>query len=126
MIDRIKTSKAPEALGTYSQGSKIGNLVFTSGQIGINPTTGLLITDNFKDEVLQVLNNVSAVLDAGGSSIHKIVKLTVFIRDISNFKIVNDVFSSFFTNEYPARSLVEVSNLPAEANIEIEAIGKIS
>ena len=126
MIDRIKTSKAPEALGTYSQGSKIGNLVFTSGQIGINPATGLLITDNFKDEVLQVLNNVSAVLDAGGSSIHEIVKLTVFIRDISNFKIVNDVFSSFFTTEYPARSLVEVSNLPAEANIEIEAIGKIS
>ena len=125
MIDRIKTSKAPEALGTYSQGSKVGNLVFTSGQIGIDPATGILITDNFKGEVLQVLNNVSAVLDAGGSSIDELIKLTVFIKDISNFKAVNDIFSSFFSIDYPARSLVEVSDLPAGANIEIEAIGKI-
>ena len=125
MIDRIKTSKAPEALGTYSQGSKVDNLVFTSGQIGIDPATGILITDNFKEEVLQVLNNVSAVLDAGGSSIDELIKLTVFIKDISNFKAVNDIFSSFFSTDYPARSLVEISNLPAGANIEIEAIGKI-
>ena len=125
MIDRIKTSKAPEALGTYSQGSKVDNLVFTSGQIGIDPATGILITDNFKEEVLQVLNNVSAVLDAGGSSIDELIKLTVFIKDISNFKAVNDIFSSFFSTDYPARSLVEISDLPAGANIEIEAIGKI-
>ena len=125
MIDRIKTNKAPEALGTYSQGSKVDNLVFTSGQIGINPDTGILITENFKEETLQVLKNVSAVLDAGGSSINELIKLTVFIRDISNFKAVNDVFSLFFSNDYPARSLVEVSDLPAGANIEIEAIGKV-
>jgi 2-iminobutanoate/2-iminopropanoate deaminase len=125
MIDRIKTSKAPEALGTYSQGSKVDNLVFTSGQIGIDPATGILITDNFKEEVLQVLNNVSAILDAGGSSIDELIKLTVFIKDISNFKAVNDIFSSFFSTDYPARSLVEISDLPAGANIEIEAIGKI-
>ena len=76
MINRIKTSKAPEALGTYSQGSKVGDLVFTSGQIGINSDTGILITENFKEEVLQVLKNVSAVLDAGGSSINELIKLT--------------------------------------------------
>ena len=124
MIDRIKTSGAPEALGTYSQGSKIGNLVFTSGQIGIDPNTGILITENFQDEVFQVLKNVSAVLDAGGSSIKELIKLTVFIKDISNFKAVNDAFTIFFDSDYPARSLVEVSDLPAGANIEIEAIGK--
>ena len=125
MIDRIKTSGAPEALGTYSQGSKIGNLVFTSGQIGIDPNTGILITENFQDEVFQVLKNVSAVLDAGGSSIKELIKLTVFIKDISNFKAVNDAFTIFFDSDYPARSLVEVSDLPAGANIEIEAIGKV-
>ena len=124
MINRIKTSKAPEALGTYSQGSKVGDLVFTSGQIGINPDTGILITENFKEEVLQVLKNISAVLDAGGSSINESIKLTVFVKDISNFKAVNDVFCLFFNNDYPARSLVEVSDLPGGANIEIEAIGK--
>ena len=125
MIDRIKTSKAPEALGTYSQGSKVNQLVFTSGQVGIDPDTGILITENFKEETLQVLKNVSAVLDAGGSSINELIKLTVFIKDISNFKAVNDVFCLFFNDDYPARSLVEVSDLPAGANIEIEAIGKV-
>ncbi len=125
MIDRIKTDKAPKALGTYSQGSKVGDLVFTSGQVGINADSGILITENFQEEVLQVLKNVSAVLEAGGSNINHIIKLTVFIKDISNFTIVNDVFCSFFNDDYPARSLVEVADLPAGANIEIEAIGKI-
>tara|TARA_Y100001970_G_C14205197_1_gene843544 strand:- start:199 stop:594 length:396 start_codon:yes stop_codon:yes gene_type:complete len=125
MIDRIKTNKAPKALGTYSQGSKVGNLVFTSGQVGINPNSGILITESFQEEVLQVLKNVKAVLEAGGSNINQIIKLTVFIKDISNFTIVNDVFSSFFSDDYPARSLVEVADLPAGANIEIEAIGVI-
>jgi len=125
MIDRIKTDKAPKALGTYSQGSKVDNLVFTSGQVGINPDSGILITENFQEEVLQVLKNVSAVLEAGGSNINHIIKLTVFIKDISNFTIVNDVFCSFFNDDYPARSLVEVADLPAGANIEIEAIGRI-
>ena len=125
MIDRIKTTKAPEALGTYSQGSKIGGLIFTSGQIGINPTTGILVDESFEDEVLQVLNNVSAVLEAGGSNINHLVKVTVFIKDLNNFTSVNNVFSGFFNNDYPSRSLVEVSDLPGKANIEIEAIGKI-
>tara|TARA_Y100000996_G_scaffold414723_1_gene406502 strand:- start:473 stop:853 length:381 start_codon:yes stop_codon:yes gene_type:complete len=125
MIKRIITDKAPKALGTYSQGTKVANLVFTSGQIGMNPITGTLVEDNFEEEVLQVLNNVSAVLEEGGSDINHIIKLTVFIKDITNFKSVNDVFISFFNTDFPARSLVEVSNLPAGANIEIEAIGKI-
>ena len=124
MIDRIKTSKAPEALGTYSQGSKVENLVFTSGQIGINPETGELTMENFEAEVLQVLKNVQSVLEAGGSDINNAVKLSVFITDLSNFKLVNNVFIDFFNGDYPARSVVEVSALPLNANIEIEAIGK--
>ena len=125
MISRIKTSEAPKAIGTYSQGTRVKDLVFTSGQIGIDPKTGDLVSQNFKDEVLQVLKNVSAVLDAGGSSIDRLIKLTVFIKDISNFQLVNEVFSLFFKSDYPARSLVEVSDLPGAANIEIEAIGEV-
>ena len=106
MIKRIITDKAPKALGTYSQGSRVANLVFTSGQVGINPITGALVEDNFEEEVLQVLNNVIAVLEQGGSDINHIIKLTVFIKDITNFKIVNDVFISFFNKDFPARSLV--------------------
>ena len=124
MINRIKTNKAPKAIGAYSQGVLSNNLVFTSGQIGIVPETGELIRGNFEKEVLQVLNNVSAVLEAGGSSIKSTIKLTVFLTDLSKFKIVNDVFIEFFNEKYPARSAVEVSGLPLNANIEIEAIGE--
>ena len=124
MINRIKTNKAPKAIGAYSQGVLSNNLVFTSGQIGIIPESGELIKENFEKEVLQVLNNVSAVLEAGGSSIKSAIKLTVFLTDLSKFKIVNDVFIEFFNEKYPARSAVEVSGLPLNANIEIEAIGE--
>tara|TARA_B100001245_G_C22727135_1_gene353144 strand:+ start:114 stop:494 length:381 start_codon:yes stop_codon:yes gene_type:complete len=125
MIHRIKTSKAPKAIGPYSQGSKIDNLVFTSGQIAIDPSSGNLVIDDFKKEVIQVLNNVNAVLKSGGSNINQVIKLTVFIKDISNFQIVNDIFVTYFDADYPSRSVVEVSDLPLGVNIEIEAIGKI-
>lgn len=123
MIKRIKTKNAPKAIGVYSQGSIFENLVFTSGQIAINPISGNLVTDNFSKEVEQVLENVKSVLQAGGSNLDNIIKLTVFITDMSNFKFVNEVFETFFINEYPARSVVEVSGLPLNVNIEIEAIG---
>lgn len=125
MINRIKTNKAPKAIGAYSQGIQCNNLVFTSGQIGIIPETGELIKQNFEKEVLQVLNNLSAVLEAGGSNINNAIKLTVFLTDLSKFKIVNDIFVDFFNGEYPARSAIEVSGLPLNANIEIEAIGEM-
>ena len=123
MIKKIKTKNAPKAIGVYSQGSIFENLVFTSGQIAINPISGNLVTDNFSKEVEQVLENVKSVLQAGGSNLDNIIKLTVFITDMSNFKFVNEVFETFFINEYPARSVVEVSGLPLNVNIEIEAIG---
>ena len=125
MINRIKTDKAPKAIGTYSQGTQVGELVFTSGQISINPKTNDLVIDNFEDEVLQVLNNVSAVLESGGSRKDSIVKLTVFLIDLSKFQIVNKVFSEYFKDNFPSRSVVEVSALPLGVNIEIEAIGAI-
>ena len=123
MINRVKTENAPKAIGAYSQGSIFENLVFTSGQIAINPISGNLVTDDFSKEVEQVLENIKSVLEAGGSNLDNIIKLTVFIKDMSNFKFVNEVFETFFTDEYPARSVVEVSGLPLNVNIEIEAIG---
>ena len=125
MINRIKTDKAPSAIGTYSQGSKAGNLVFTSGQIAINPITGEMVTDDFSDEVRQVLNNVKSVLEAGGSSLNNIIKLTVFLTDLSQFNVLNTVFEEFFPENPPARSALEVSALPKNVNVEIEAIGVI-
>ena len=125
MIKKIKTNNAPQAIGAYSQGIAIDQFVFTSGQIGIDPKSGLLISDNFKAEVIQTLNNVKSVIESGGSSIDNLVKLSVFVTDLSNFKLVNEVFADFFKGDYPARSVVEVSALPLNANIEIEAIGKV-
>ncbi len=123
MINRVKTKNAPKAIGTYSQGSIFENLVFTSGQIAINPISGNLVTDDFLKEIDQVLENINSVLEAGGSNRDNIVKLTVFITDMSNFRFVNEAFKNFFIHDYPARSVVEVSGLPLNVNIEIEAIG---
>tara|TARA_B100000941_G_scaffold290853_1_gene275254 strand:- start:738 stop:1124 length:387 start_codon:yes stop_codon:yes gene_type:complete len=123
LINRVKTKNAPKAIGTYSQGSIFENLVFTSGQIAINPISGNLVTDDFLKEIDQVLENINSVLEAGGSNRDNIVKLTVFITDMSNFRFVNEAFKNFFIHDYPARSVVEVSGLPLNVNIEIEAIG---
>ena len=121
----IETLDAPQAIGTYSQGIKSGNLVFTSGQIPLNPQTGELINGDFKSEISQVLTNLNAVLKSGGSSLKKAVKLTVFLTDLSYFPQVNEVFKDFFPENPPARSAVQVSALPLNAKIEIEAIGSI-
>ena len=121
----IETLDAPQAIGTYSQGIKSGNLVFTSGQIPLNPETGELINGDFKSEISQVLTNLNAVLKSGGSSLKKAVKLTVFLTDLSYFPQVNEVFKEFFSENPPARSAVEVSALPMNAKIEIEAVGSV-
>ena len=121
----IETLDAPQAIGTYSQGIKFGNLVFTSGQIPLNPETGELINSDFKSEISQVLTNLNAVLKSGGSSLKKAIKLTVFLTDLSYFPQVNEVFKEFFPENPPARSAVQVSALPMNAKIEIEAVGSI-
>ena len=124
-MDRIKTDRAPNAIGPYSQGTSFGNFIFTSGQIAINPKTGDLVIDDFKAEVLQVLNNINGVLESGGSDKNHIIKLTVFLIDLKKFQIVNNLFEEYFKNGYPSRSVVEVSALPLGVNIEIEAIGSL-
>ena len=121
----IETLDAPQAIGTYSQGIKSGNLVFTSGQIPLNPETGELINGDFKSEISQVLTNLNAVLKSGGSSLKKAIKLTVFLTDLSYFPQVNEVFKKFFPENPPARSAVQVSALPMNAKIEIEAVGSV-
>jgi len=121
----IRTAEAPQAIGTYSQGIKSGNLVFTSGQIPLNPETGKLIDSDFKSEVRQVLINLDGVLKGGGSSLQHAIKLTVFLTDLSNFFQVNEVFLEYFPENPPARSAVQVSALPMNARIEIEAVGSV-
>ena len=121
----IETLDAPEAIGTYSQGIKSGNLVFTSGQIPLNPKTGELMNGDFKSEISQVLTNLNAVLKSGGSSLKKAIKLTVFLTDLSYFPQVNEAFKEFFPKNPPARSAVQVSALPMNAKIEIEAVGAV-
>ena len=121
----IETLDAPQAIGTYSQGIKYGNLVFTSGQIPLNPKTGELINGDFKSEISQVLTNLNGVLKSGGSSLKKAIKLTVFLTDLSYFAQVNEVFKEFFPENPPARSAVQVSALPMNAKIEIEAVGSV-
>jgi len=121
----IHTTEAPKAIGTYSQGIKSDNFVFTSGQIPINPQSGELIKGDFKSEVKQVLINLNGVLKGGGSSLQQAIKLTVFLTDLSHFAQVNEIFGEFFPDNPPARSAVQVSALPMNARIEIDAVGHV-
>jgi len=121
----IHTNEAPKAIGTYSQGIKSDNFVFTSGQIPINPKSGKLIKGDFKSEVKQVLINLNGVLKGGGSSLQQAIKLTVFLTDLSHFAQVNEIFKDFFPDNPPARSAVQVSALPMNARIEIDAVGHV-
>ncbi|SFB29799.1 RidA family protein [Clostridium frigidicarnis] len=117
----ISTDKAPGAIGPYSQGIKIGELVYTSGQIPVDPATGNVSSD-VKEQTRQSLNNIKAILEAAGTTIDKVVKTTVFIKDMNDFANINEVYAEFFTQPYPSRSCVEVARLPKDVKIEIEVI----
>jgi len=118
----IKTDKAPAAVGPYSQGIDTGSLIFTSGQLPIDPATGKLLTGSIEDQTRRALLNVEAVLKEAGSNLGKVVKVTVFVKDMENFSRINEVYKEFFTDHKPARSLVEAARLPLNGEIEIEAI----
>lgn len=120
----VKTNNAPQAIGPYSQGMKIGDFVFTSGQIPVNPKTGELVTD-IQKATRQSLENVKAVLEAAGTTLDKVVKVSVFVKDMNDFALVNEVYAEFFTENPPARSCVEVARLPKDSVIEIEAIATV-
>lgn len=120
----ITTKNAPAAIGPYSQGIKAGNLIFTSGQLPMNPATGEMITE-IKAAARQSLENVKAILEAAGSSMNNAIKITVFLKDMNDFAAVNEVYSEFFTEKMPARSAVQVARLPKDGVIEIEAVALI-
>ncbi|MCB9079563.1 MAG: RidA family protein [Anaerolineaceae bacterium] len=122
----IVTNEAPAAVGPYSQAVKFGEFVFTAGQIPLVPETGQLIDGGIEAQARQVLTNLSKVLEAAGSSLANIVKTTIFVTDIGDFAQVNQVYATFFDNDPPARSTVQVAALPLGAKIEIEAIAIVS
>lgn len=121
----IKTDKAPPAIGVYSQAIVAGELVFTSGQIGINPQTNQVVEGGLKEQAEQVLRNLSAVLKAARSDMSHVLKTTVFLADMDDFDAMNEIYRRHFKEDPPARSTVQVARLPRNARIEIEAVALI-
>ena len=122
MKKTISTTNAPAAIGPYSQAIQVGNLVYTSGQIPIDPTTGALVEGGIKEQTRQSLLNVRAVLEEAGMSMDNVVKTTVFMADMNDFTDMNAVYAEFFSEPYPARSAVAVKTLPKGALVEIEVV----
>lgn len=117
----INTNNAPEAIGPYSQGVIVGDFVYTSGQIPLNPVTGELVTD-IKLATKQSMENIKAILEEAGTSLNNVVKTSIFLKDLNDFEAVNEVYGTYFIENKPARSCVQVAKLPKDAVIEIEAI----
>ena len=122
MKKAISTTKAPAAIGPYSQAIKVGNLVYTSGQIPIDPATGSFVEGGIKEQTRQALTNVQAILEEAGLTMSNVVKTTVFMADMNDFADMNAVYAEFFAEPYPARSAVAVKTLPKGALVEIEVV----
>ena len=118
----ISTKAAPDAIGAYSQAIKTGEIVYLSGQIGLNPATMELVADTFEKEIQQVFRNLESVCRASGGSLSSVVKMSVFLTDLGLFGEVDDIFANQFTPPFPARSVVGVNELPRGARVEIEAV----
>lgn len=123
-MTKIETNRAPGAIGPYSQGMTSGKLVFTSGQIPLDPETGAIVGDTIEEQSQQALKNLQAVLEAGGASLASVVKTTCFLSDMGNFAAFNGVYAKFFTGDCPARSCVAVKTLPKGVLVEVEAIAE--
>ncbi|MBR4483218.1 MAG: RidA family protein [Paludibacteraceae bacterium] len=124
-METISTKNAPAAIGPYSQAIKVGNLIYTSGQIPIDPATGTLVAGGIKEQTRQSLLNVQAILKEAGISMSSVVKTTVFMADMNDFADMNAVYAEFFTEPYPARSAVAVKALPKGALVEIEVVAAV-
>lgn len=122
----VKTSNAPSALGPYSQAIKAGGMVYTSGQIAIDPATGEFTGGGIAEQTDRVLKNVAAVLEAAGSSLDRVVKTLVFLADMNDFAAMNEVYGRFFPDAPPARSTVQAARLPKDARVEIEAVALVA
>lgn len=123
-MEVVYTPNAPEAIGPYSQAMKVGNLVFTSGQIPINPATGAVEAVTIEAQTEQVCKNIAAVLEAAGSSLEKVVKTVCFLSNMDNFAAFNNVYSKYFTGK-PARSCVAVRTLPKNVLVEVDTVAEI-
>ena len=126
MKEIIQTDNAPKAIGPYSQAVKANGLIFASGQIPIDPKTGQFVEGGITEQTEQVLKNLTAVIEAGGSSLGQVVKTTVFLADMLEFDAMNAVYAKFFKEQPPARATVEATRLPRDARVEIEAIALAS
>ncbi|MCI5711162.1 MAG: RidA family protein [Prevotella sp.] len=124
-MEAIHTEKAPKAIGPYSQAIKVGNMVFASGQIPVDPATGEFAEGGIKGQTRQSLTNAQAILKEAGTDLSKVIKTTVFLSDMGNFAAMNEVYAEFFQQPYPARSAVAVKDLPKGALVEIECIAEL-
>ena len=118
----VYSSQAPEPIGPYSQAVQAGNMLFVSGQIAIDRSTGNVITGSIPDETHQVMKNLKAVLEAAGMDFSQVVKCSIFLKDMNNFPVVNEIYGQYFSSTPPARETVEVSRLPKDVNVEISCI----
>ncbi len=121
-LQAIQTENAPSAIGPYSQAIRFGDLLFTSGQLPIDPATGVLIEGTIEELAHMVFKNLAAIAEEAGTTLAKTVKTTVFLSDIGNFQRVNTIYSEYFSEPYPARSAIQVASLPLGAAIEVEAV----
>ncbi|HEX5889323.1 MAG TPA: RidA family protein [Pyrinomonadaceae bacterium] len=126
MREPVQTDNAPAAIGPYSQAIRAGGFVFVSGQIPIDPATGQFVAGGIGEQTERVLQNLSAVLEAAGSGLNKVVKTTVFLADMQEFAQMNEVYARFFTEAPPARATVAAAGLPRDARVEIEAVALLS
>lgn len=115
----ITSDKVPSPIGPYSQGLMVGNNLYLSGQIALDPATNKVMKGSIKEETRMVMDNLKAILEAAGMSMDNVVKTTIFLKDMNNFMQVNEVYGSYFTKEFPARATIEASRLPKDANVEI-------
>lgn len=122
MKTQISTKNAPAAIGPYSQAIEVNGMIFTSGMIPINPQTGELVTGSVEEQAEQAFTNLKALIEASGSSMDKVVKTVVFIKNMDDFAKINAIYEKYFTEPYPARSCVEVARLPKDVALEVEAV----
>lgn len=122
MKNVVKTDKAPQAIGPYSQAIEVNGMVYTSGVVPIDPATGNVVEGDIKVQATRVFESMKALLEAAGSSCEDVVKTTVFIKDMNDFAALNEIYADYFTGDFPARSCVEVARLPKDVLIEMEAV----
>jgi len=121
-LQPIQTDAAPKAVGAYSQAVQCGDMLYTSGQIGLNPSSGEMVSDDVVSQAKQVVSNLTAVIEAAGGGLNQIVKVTIFLEDMNDFAVVNQIYADWLGNHKPARSTVAVAALPLAAKVEMECV----